>query len=509
MQGQDLRQTLVTIGLSIVLADLMLWIFGGEIYTFDPPRADLRLDRAAAWSSKFPTYRLVRAASSAIVIGVGLWRFLDRTRVGMMIRAGVDDRAMLAASGVNVQLVFAVTFAIGAGLAGLRRRRRRHRALDLAGRGHALPARLARRRDRRRHGQRRRRRDRRAADRPGRAVRPRLRADLQRRLHLRDHGRSCSPSGRAGIMGKAGMSAAPWRRGDERGARRAGAMSRAPAGVPARRRPRVARSRVRAATRRRAPARCGRRAARARSGRATSSCWPRVLVYPFGRDAVLHLPDRRPGARARPDRAVAHLPRRLRRHGLAGADDGRRLRRLRGRDLRHQQRRRDQPRLAVVARGRRSRSRSRRCSPPSIGWLSVRTEGIYTIMITLAIGVAFFYLAQQNYTVFNGFQGFSKVRRAGAARRRLARAGAVLLPRAGLRARRLLLRQATWCARRSASRCRASATTRAAWTRSATTSPRTASPPMRSPGVHRRGRRRADGLVQRPHLARHGRHSAR
>jgi branched-chain amino acid transport system permease protein len=44
-----------------------------------------------------------------------------------------------------------------------------------------------------------------------------------------------------------------------------------------------------------------------------------------------------------------------------------------------------------------------------IGWLSVRTEGIYTIMITLAIGVAFFYLAQQNYALFNGFQGFQKV----------------------------------------------------------------------------------------------------
>jgi branched-chain amino acid transport system permease protein len=47
-----------------------------------------------------------------------LWWLLNRTRVGMMIRAGVDDRAMLAASGVNVQLVFAVTFAIGAGMAG-------------------------------------------------------------------------------------------------------------------------------------------------------------------------------------------------------------------------------------------------------------------------------------------------------------------------------------------------------------------------------------------------------
>jgi branched-chain amino acid transport system permease protein len=44
-----------------------------------------------------------------------------------------------------------------------------------------------------------------------------------------------------------------------------------------------------------------------------------------------------------------------------------------------------------------------------IGWLSVRTEGIYTIMITLACGVAFYYLALQNYSVFNGFQGFQKV----------------------------------------------------------------------------------------------------
>jgi branched-chain amino acid transport system permease protein len=44
-----------------------------------------------------------------------------------------------------------------------------------------------------------------------------------------------------------------------------------------------------------------------------------------------------------------------------------------------------------------------------IGWLSVRTEGIYTIMITLAIGVAFYYLVLQNYTVFNGFQGLREI----------------------------------------------------------------------------------------------------
>jgi branched-chain amino acid transport system permease protein len=55
----------------------------------------------------------------SVVIGLGLWGLLTRTRVGMMIRAGVDDRGMLSASGVNVQRVFAMTFALGAGLAGL------------------------------------------------------------------------------------------------------------------------------------------------------------------------------------------------------------------------------------------------------------------------------------------------------------------------------------------------------------------------------------------------------
>jgi branched-chain amino acid transport system permease protein len=116
MQGQDLRQTLVTIGISIVLADIMLWVWGAEIYQFDPPSA-IYGSTPLPIVKGYPTYRLV-VLLVAIVVGVVLWWFLNRTRVGMMIRAGVDDRAMLAASGVNVQLVFAITFAIGAGLAG-------------------------------------------------------------------------------------------------------------------------------------------------------------------------------------------------------------------------------------------------------------------------------------------------------------------------------------------------------------------------------------------------------
>lgn len=117
MQGQDLRQTLVTIGLSIVLADVMLWVWGGEIYTFDPPPW-IYGSVVLPVVEKFPTYRLAVFVMS-VAIGLALWWFLARTRVGTMIRAGVDDRGMLAASGVNVQLVFALTFAIGAGLAGL------------------------------------------------------------------------------------------------------------------------------------------------------------------------------------------------------------------------------------------------------------------------------------------------------------------------------------------------------------------------------------------------------
>jgi branched-chain amino acid transport system permease protein len=116
MQGQDLRQTMVTIGISIVLADLMLWMWGGQIYQFDPPRA-IYGSIPVPIIHGYPTYRIVLFLG-AVVIGILLWWLLNRTRVGMMIRAGVDDRAMLAASGVNVQLVFAITFAIGAGLAG-------------------------------------------------------------------------------------------------------------------------------------------------------------------------------------------------------------------------------------------------------------------------------------------------------------------------------------------------------------------------------------------------------
>ena len=117
MEGQDLRQTLVTIGLSIVMADFFMWIWGGDTYQFDAP--DWMSGRMPMpFVSVYPTFRVLVLLAS-VAIGILLWLLLNRTRIGMMIRAGVDDRHMLSASGVNVQRVFVVTFAIGAGLAGL------------------------------------------------------------------------------------------------------------------------------------------------------------------------------------------------------------------------------------------------------------------------------------------------------------------------------------------------------------------------------------------------------
>ena len=117
MQGQELRQTMVTIGLSIVIADILLWIFTGQVYQMEAPSWLQGPIRDIPVIKAYSAYRL-SLLGFGIAIGLFLWWLLNRTRVGTMIRAGVDDRAMLAAAGVNVNLVFAVTFMLGAGLAG-------------------------------------------------------------------------------------------------------------------------------------------------------------------------------------------------------------------------------------------------------------------------------------------------------------------------------------------------------------------------------------------------------
>ena len=117
MPGEDLRQTMVTIGLSIVIADLLIWYYGAQVHQMEPPVLLADPLRGLPILRTYSSYRLF-LLPLGIGIGLVLWLFLNRTRVGMMIRAGVDDRGMLSAAGVNVNLVFAITFAIGAGLAG-------------------------------------------------------------------------------------------------------------------------------------------------------------------------------------------------------------------------------------------------------------------------------------------------------------------------------------------------------------------------------------------------------
>ena len=127
MEGQDLRQTLVTIALSLILADLMLWRWGGDFYQVPMPAwlggpVEVPLVTAMRSSGElvylsYPLVRLVILAG-AIAIGILMWLALNRTKIGLLIRAGVDDRDMLSATGVRVQLIFLTVFAFGAGLAG-------------------------------------------------------------------------------------------------------------------------------------------------------------------------------------------------------------------------------------------------------------------------------------------------------------------------------------------------------------------------------------------------------
>jgi branched-chain amino acid transport system permease protein len=117
-QGQDLRQALITIAVSIILADQMLAHFGGVAEDIAWPRNWDTFVNLRVQGIQYTETRLVILAI-AVAIGVLLWLWLKKTRTGMVIRAGVDDRAMVSALGVNIQLTFAIAFAIGSALAGL------------------------------------------------------------------------------------------------------------------------------------------------------------------------------------------------------------------------------------------------------------------------------------------------------------------------------------------------------------------------------------------------------
>jgi len=117
-QGQDLRQALITIAISIILADQMLAHFGGISEDISWPGTLDTFVNLRVSGIQYTLTRLVILAI-AVAIGLGLWLWLKRTRTGMVIRAGVDDRAMVSALGINIQLTFALAFLVGSALAGL------------------------------------------------------------------------------------------------------------------------------------------------------------------------------------------------------------------------------------------------------------------------------------------------------------------------------------------------------------------------------------------------------
>jgi branched-chain amino acid transport system permease protein len=116
-QGQDLRQALITIALSVIFADQMLAAFGGISKDIKTP-TDWPTSINLPGDVRFGFFRGVIVLGAALLIGFGLWYLMRRTRFGKIVRAGVDDRDMVSALGINVQLVFAGAFLVGALLAG-------------------------------------------------------------------------------------------------------------------------------------------------------------------------------------------------------------------------------------------------------------------------------------------------------------------------------------------------------------------------------------------------------
>jgi branched-chain amino acid transport system permease protein len=117
-QGQELRQALITIAIAIILADQMLAHFGGVAEDIAWPGKLDKFWNLRVAGVQYTTTRLF-ILGVAIAVGLGLWVWLKKTRTGMVIRAGVDDRQMVSALGINIQLTFAIAFFIGSALAGL------------------------------------------------------------------------------------------------------------------------------------------------------------------------------------------------------------------------------------------------------------------------------------------------------------------------------------------------------------------------------------------------------
>ena len=112
-----LDQVLATYALILVFSEGARWVFGSFPLYLDIPPA-LRGAVALPGGSQYPLYRLA-IIGVGIVVAIGLYLLISRTRLGMRIRAGESDREMIGALGVDIRTLYTVVFALGAALAGL------------------------------------------------------------------------------------------------------------------------------------------------------------------------------------------------------------------------------------------------------------------------------------------------------------------------------------------------------------------------------------------------------
>ena len=115
LPGNELAQVLVTLGLSFMIADACLLGWGGDPIAIATPTELRGASRIAGFA--FPTYRL-GVIVIAVLFAAALWGVLDKTRLGAMIRAGVDDPDIARVVGIRVSRLFTIVFSLGAGLAG-------------------------------------------------------------------------------------------------------------------------------------------------------------------------------------------------------------------------------------------------------------------------------------------------------------------------------------------------------------------------------------------------------
>lgn len=116
LSGNEQGQVLVTLGVSFIIADICLLTWTGDPMPLAAPQSLRPPIRIGGFA--FPTYRLV-VLGIALVAAAILYYLMERTRLGAMIRAGVDDMEMARGVGIPVSRLFTTVFMLGATLAGI------------------------------------------------------------------------------------------------------------------------------------------------------------------------------------------------------------------------------------------------------------------------------------------------------------------------------------------------------------------------------------------------------